>query len=146
MISVDSNILLYAQDARCPEHAASRRFVLAQAENADFAISELVLVELYVLLRNPAVLERPLGADAAVQVIEAYRKNPRWRILEGADGVMTEVWRLAAAKDFPRRKIFDARVALTLRRLGVTRFATRNVEHFGDFGFETVWDPVSAGA
>ena len=55
--------------------------------------------------------------------------------------VMGEVWRHAAAPVFARRRIIDARLALTLRAAGVTNLATRNVKDFTDFGFDRVWDP-----
>ena len=55
--------------------------------------------------------------------------------------VMSEVWRHAAAPAFARRRIIDARLALTLRAGGVTDLATRNVKDFTDFGFDRVWDP-----
>lgn len=144
MISVDSNILLYAHDSLCPEHQAAIEFVRSQAGNTKFALCELVLVELYVLLRNPAVLSRPLSAKDAVEVIQIYRANRHWRILESADGVMTQVWRLASDSAFSRRRIFDARLAFTLRRHGVAEFATRNVNDFRNFGFTKIWDPIAA--
>ena len=42
---------------------------------------------------------------------------------------------------FARRRIIDARLALTLRAAGVTDLATRNIKDFTDFGFNRVWDP-----
>lgn len=43
-----------------------------------------------------------------------------------------------------RRRLFDARLALTLRHRGVHEFATRNVNDFSDFGFSRVWDPLTS--
>jgi len=143
VLSLDTNILLYAYDSQCKEHLAALDFVRAQATNPDFAICELVLVELYVLLRNPAVVAHPLSAKDAVEVVQAYRVNRNWAVIECADGVMHEVWRLARAYDFGRRQVFDSRLALTLRRHGVRAFATRNVTHFDGFGFDRVWDPLA---
>ncbi len=65
MLSIDTSILLYALNRDAPEHAAARRFVAECGQRDDVAICELVLVELYVLLRNPAVVPRPLGAARA---------------------------------------------------------------------------------
>ncbi len=45
------------------------------------AISEFIPAELYGLLRNPTVLKRPLDAGEAVEVIQTYRRHPRWRII-----------------------------------------------------------------
>lgn len=143
MISVDSNILLYAHDTTCPEHEAARGFIRGHAADGDFTLCELVLVEFYVLLRNPTVLKSPLSAREAVAAIQVYRSNPHWRIVESAPGTMGDVWRAAEAADFPRRRIFDARLAYTLLRHNVTRFATRNVGDFKSFGFQKVWDPIT---
>ena len=57
---------------------------------------------------------------------------------------MREVWRYAAAPEFARRRIIDARLALTLRTAGVTEFATCNLKDFADFGFDRVWNPLQA--
>jgi toxin-antitoxin system PIN domain toxin len=141
MISFDTNILLYALNADCPEHAAARRFFDECATRDDVVVAELVLVELYVLLRNPAVVRSPLAAAAAVSACQAFRRNPRWALVENAP-VMEEVWRLAARPRVARRRIFDARLALTLRYHGVGELATDNVRHFDDFGFDRVFSPV----
>ena len=64
---LDTNILLYAVNASVPEHAAARRFLDDRLRDSDTVISELVLVELYVLLRTPAVVARPLAAREAAE-------------------------------------------------------------------------------
>ena len=142
MLSIDTNILLYAQNADCTEHRRAYEFVTTCADREDVAICELVLVELYLLLRNPAVVSRPLASHAAVRVCRSYRLNPRWRVSENAP-VMEEVWRCAAEGNFARRRIVDARLALTLRHHEVTEMATANVKDFAGFGFDRVWDPLA---
>jgi uncharacterized protein len=47
---------------------------------------------------------------------------------------------------FARRRIYDARLALSLRRQGIKEFATANVADFEDFGFERVWNPLEPPA
>ena len=145
MTSFDTNILLYAFSRASPFHDRARAFLEDLTPRDDVAVSELVLVELYTLLRNPAVLVRPLPAAAAVEVVQSYRSHPRW-MLVGLDPesapLHDELWRLAAKARFPRRRVYDARLALSLRRQGVTEFATANVKDFGSFGFDRVWNPV----
>ncbi len=104
-------------------------------------LTDYVLVELYVLLRNPAVMVQPLSAKAARDLVTAYWDIPSVMRVEHAI-VMDEVWEAAGAKAFARRRIFDARLALTLRRSGVTHFATANVADFQGWGFEKVWNPL----
>ena len=56
------------------------------------------------------------------------------------------LWRAAATPQFPRRRIYDTRLALTLRHHGVTEFATANVKDFQDLGFTRVWNPLTTAA
>jgi len=72
------NILLYSLNRDCPEHGPARAFVEACAGRSDIAITELVLVELYGLLRNPAVVRKPLEAADAASLCQAFRRYPRW--------------------------------------------------------------------
>lgn len=142
MISVDTNILLYAQNADCPEHGSARAFLEGIAGSQDVAICELVLVELYLLLRNPAVLSQPLGPAEAAAMCRGYRDNPHWRLVESAP-VMGAVWGAAGGAGFARRRIIDLRLALTLQHHGVTELATANVRDFEGLGFARVWNPVA---
>jgi toxin-antitoxin system PIN domain toxin len=141
MISVDTNILLYAQNADCPEHGAAWAFLEEIGPRQDVAICELVLVELYLLLRNPAVVKQPLEPGEAAEVCRGYRSNPRWRLIDSAP-VMERVWDAAGGPEFARRRIIDLRLALTLQHHGVTELATANVKDFEGLGFARVWNPV----
>lgn len=62
----------------------------------------------------------------------------------GTARIMDALWQEAARPDLGRRRVFDVRLALTLRHHDVTDLATANVGHFGGFGFTRVWDPTSA--
>ena len=55
-------------------------------------------------------------------------------------GVIRRNWTGEPA--FARRRIIDARLALTIRAAGVTEFATRNVRDYKDFGFDRIRDPL----
>jgi uncharacterized protein len=145
MISCDTNILFIALESSRPGHPTARRFLESHQQDSDFALSELSLMELYVLLRNPATARRPLPAADAAEMIQTLRQNPRWDILDypgPSAGIMTEVWQRASAQDFARRRVFDARLALTLRHHGVTEFATANLKDFQEYGFDRVWNPL----
>jgi uncharacterized protein len=94
-------------------------------------------------LLNPAVLSRPLDGPEAAEICQTFRRNRRWGLIENAP-VMNDVWVLAATPGVARRRLFDARLALTLRHHGVAEFATRNVNDFHDFGFSRVSDPITS--
>ena len=145
MISFDTSLLLCSLNQDCPEYVPARAFFNSlPATPGAVAVCELVLVELYVLLRNPAVLPKPLSASEAAAITQTFRRHPRWTLLDsiGVSRVMEEVWKIAAQPDIGRRVIFDARLALTLKHHGVTEFATRNETHFTGFGFDRVWNPL----
>jgi uncharacterized protein len=142
MISCDTNILFYAHNKDCPEFRAARGFMEKFAESEDFALCELVLVELYVLLRNPKLLPQPLSSKEAVHIIQVLRANPCWRIIDYPGDLMDAIWAYAARADVGRYQIYDARIAITLRHHGVTVFATRNVNHFKALGFDNILNPV----
>jgi toxin-antitoxin system PIN domain toxin len=145
MISIDTNVLLYSLNPDSIWHEAAVDFLRQNlgVPSVRIAITDYVLVELYVLLRNPAVMAKPLSAQAARDVVTAYLDAPNVSRIENAN-VMDEVWELSGDRDFARRRIFDARLALTLRHGGVTHFATTNVKDFEGWGFEKVWNPLAS--
>ena len=139
-VSLDTNLLLYAANPDSPHHDAANRF--ASAPDRAFVICELVLVELYMLLRNPSVLARPMNAGAAADLCTVLRANPRWQHVDYEPGVCASLWHWARETRSGFRRIIDARLALTLRHHGVTDFATANAKDFAGFGFERVWNPL----
>ena len=148
MTSCDTNVLFAACDADNPCHQQARDFLEAHRGNQNFVLAEQVLMELYILLRNPAVSRPPLTPGEAVATLGALRSNPSWRIVDvvGDADSMHDLWRLAAQPNFAYRRLFDVRLALTLRHHGVTEFATSNTRDFTDLKFARVWDPLRGNA
>ncbi len=142
MRSCDTNILFYAFHSGCPEHRAARDYLGRVATDTEFVICELVLTELYVLLRNPKLVDRPLTAPAAAGYCQSLRKNPSWGMIDYPGDLMDQIWALCSEPNFAYRAIFDARLALTLLHHGVIEFATRNTLHFEDYGFERIVNPI----
>ncbi len=79
MISIDANILVFGYDPDSPFHPKARAFLESLSERKDVLVSELILVELYRLLRNPIVFKRALTAPAAVDVIQGFRSHTTWK-------------------------------------------------------------------
>jgi toxin-antitoxin system PIN domain toxin len=143
MIACDTNILFPALEASHPDHGAARAWLESMVGNESFALCELVLTEVYTLLRNAAICAKPLSAAAAVALIENLRGNPAWLVLDHpGPGLMDKVWEVARQTESARR-IYDIRLALTLRHAGVRSFATANIRDFRSFGFEKVWNPLA---
>ena len=142
MLGIDTNILLYSLNPDSAFHHAARGFLAEAFQNDRIVLSDLVLVELYLLLRNPVVTVRPLSPASAVEIVHGFLRQPNVTRAETAP-VMDLVWEHAAHSGFARRRIIDLRLAFTLQHHGVTRFATANVKDFTDTGFATVWNPAS---
>lgn len=142
MISFDTNIIVYALHEGLPRHEKAFQFLGELAENKHVVISEQVLLEVYLLIRNKTVFPYPCSPEEAVSICRRYRENPSWGLIE-CESVMEDVWAYSAGGLFPRRRIIDCRLALTLIKAGVTEFATVNVKDFTEFGFDKVWDPTA---
>lgn len=146
MLSIDANILLYAFNTASPWNASAAAWLNAIQEEEDVAISEFILAEFYGLLRNPAVIKHPLPATEAVEVIQTYRRHPRWRLIgfpAESRALHDVIWHKASAPAFAFRKLYDTRSAITMTAQGVTEFATVNVKDFEGLGFQRVWNPLS---
>ena len=147
MLSIDTNLLLHAFNEDSPSHAAANPWLTSLQDDEDVAISEFILADFHGLLRNPAVLRHPLAADDAVDVIQTYRRHPRWRLIGfpvESRSLHDNLWQKARGKDFAFRRLYDARSALTMIAQGVTEFATVNVKGYEGLGFRRVWNPLES--
>jgi len=146
MISVDTNIFLYALNPDSPRHVKANSWMESLYPQKDVVLSEFILLELYMLLRNPAVLTRPLTAPQAHAIIQSYRSQPRWRLVgftQDSRAFHDQVWAFAKEPGIAFRRLYDIRTALSLREHGVTEFATTNLKDFQNLGFTRVFDPTS---
>ena len=145
MTSADTNLLIHAADPDSAWHDKARAFFAGFARGGDeFVLCELVLVELWMQLRNPALFAKPYSAREAAAFCQALRRNPAWRCIDYDPLVSRKLRAWAATTRAGFRQIIDARLAFTLRHHGVTAFATANVRHFAGFGFARLWNPLLA--
>lgn len=146
MLSLDTNIMLPALERVNKDHQAAAAFLESLQHREDVAVSEFILLELYNLLRNPAVLAKPLSEIEAVERCESFRRHPRWQLIgfpSDSRAVHDQLWQQLRVKQFARRRAYDLRTAFSMVREGVTEFATVNVKHFQDVGFVRVWNPLA---
>lgn len=146
MIAFDTNLLFPFVISDHPEHEAVKAWVRSLDGRDDVGLSEFALVELYALLRQPAVMRKPLEASSAADVCMRLREHPRWRLLGfpvDSASLHRRVWKEAAAPGFGRRRIYDARMALCLIAQGVREFATVNEKDFVGLGFKRVFNPLN---
>ncbi len=146
MISLDTNILYHAWSHVSPVHQHAAEWVSELSQSRQVVISEFVLAEFYVLLRNPRVtLGDPLKGSEAVNVIEKFRSHPRWRLVGFSGNSLKAhnvMWQMAGQENFAYRRLYDLRMAISLMDHGVTHFATCNIKDFQGLGFTKVWNPL----
>ncbi len=143
MKSLDTNILLYAADEDCREHAAAMRLLDdALAAPRDWMLADQVLFEFYAGLRNPRVYARPLSAAEAIKRVAFLREESGFSFccheLQSWPAIRDEL----AMRSFPGHRTYDLVLAVALRRAGVDTFYTRNVGDFKTAGFDAVINPI----
>jgi toxin-antitoxin system PIN domain toxin len=143
MNSLDTNILFYAANEDCKEHDKARALVQQALDHSvEWIISDQVYFELYRLLRNPIVLEHPLSAPRAWEIIDFYRHQSGWMHCCYETSFMTEIAEFLKSNEFPPRKTFDSVLAVTLNKHGVSTFYTRNKGDFEPFHWFKLIDPL----
>jgi len=143
MRSLDTNILLYAADEDCREHAAAIRLLNdALHSPADWMLSDQVLFEMYVGLRHPKVFAKPLAATEAARRVAFLRDESGFSFCCHELRSWPMIHAGLSTPAFPRRRTYDLVLAVTLKRNGVTDFYTRNVAAFFTAGFERVVNPI----
>ena len=145
MNSGDTNLLLYAMNQGCAEHAAAKAWLeAALAKPREWIFSDQVLFRLYRLLRHPRVMTRALPAQDALAQIAWFREETGFLHCGYEESRWAGVWQaLALQKERSGLLVHDAVLAETLRAQGVTRFYTRNVADFSGFGFFEVVNPLA---
>lgn len=145
MNSGDTNLLLYAMNRGCAEHAAAKAWLeAALAEPREWIFSDQVLFELYRLLRHPKVMAKPLPAPEALAQIAWFREETGFLHCGYEESHWAGVLQaLASQTKRSGLLVHDAVLAETLRAQGVTRFYTRNVADFSGFGFFEVVNPLA---
>ena len=142
MNSIDTNILLYAVHADCPEHKAAKALIdAALSEPGQWIIADQVYFELYRLLRNPAVFDRPLSAEQAADVITYYRDHSGWGCCAW-DVDLFKMIRPYLREASQGKLVFDLVLSATLRHAGVEYLYTRNTKDFTTHEWFTVVNPI----
>jgi uncharacterized protein len=143
MKSLDTNILIYASNADAPEHNRARRTVETLLDNVDeWIIADQVLIETYRALRNPAVLQNPLGPLDAWALVNFYREEAGCQRCCYELEMWPQVEQYLKSKRFEARRTFDAVLAVTLISHAVDSFYTRNTKDFRQFGFSKLINPI----
>lgn len=142
MKSLDTNILYYATNADCAEHAWARPAVEAMLERpSEWILADQVLFEYYRLIRNPKVLATPLGAAEAARRIRFFREEAGCLHCGYDQRTWDAISNHLSDRHFKPSRTFDLVLAITLHAHGVKVFYTRSTADFAPFGLFEVRNP-----
>jgi toxin-antitoxin system PIN domain toxin len=145
VLTVDTNVLVYAADADSQFHLPCRRWLDQQrSEPGAWYITWAILYEFLHVTTHPRVMCRPWSAVAAWNFVTALLASPGVGVLvpthrhaDVAGEVISELPHLAG-------NLFqDAHTAILMREHGVARICTRDAD-FNRFPFLEVLDPLRA--
>lgn len=143
MVTVDTNILVYATDADSPFHRECRDWLERQRRRADaWFTTWSILYEFLRVTTHPRVMRRPWNAAAAWEFIAALLASPGLAVLvpshrhrHVAAEILSEMPHLAG------NLFHDAHTAILMREHGIKQICTRDTD-FSQFRFLDVIDPV----
>jgi uncharacterized protein len=140
---VDTNILLYAADRDCPEHAACRDCLLRwRTQTSPWYLTWGIVYEFLRVATHRNVFRKPLSIAEAWSFIEAVLAAPSAHLLVETDQhaqVAQEV--LGGVAGMAGNLVFDAHTAALMKEHGVKRVYTRDTD-FHRFPFLEVVDPL----
>jgi uncharacterized protein len=88
-LTLDANVLLYASDAASPRHDRARSTIEEVANGPELAYLFWPTIMAYLrIATHPAIFERPLPAQVAIENIDALLSRPHVR----APGEQPEFW------------------------------------------------------
>jgi toxin-antitoxin system PIN domain toxin len=140
--ALDANVLVYAVEARAPQHAVSRALIDAAHDPATtLYLTSQVLCEFYSVVTNPRRVAVPRSPAEAIQAIEALLALPGIRLLPtSADAVRGWV-ALLQRHPVTGGAVFDLQIAATVLANNVQRIYTFNTGDFEVFPELTVIAP-----
>lgn len=140
---IDVNILLYASDESCAQHAKASAFLRQCTEGREvFCLAWLTLMSYLRMATHPSIFGRPLTHDEAARNIESLLAMPHCRVI-GEDEGFWSTYR-KTTQDVPTRGnlVPDAHLAAVLSQHGVVTLYTHDRD-FRKFSFLDVRDPLT---
>jgi toxin-antitoxin system PIN domain toxin len=140
---IDVNILLYASDQSCPQHADASAFLQSCASDAQvFCLAWVTVMSYLRMATHPRIFAQPLSHADAASNIEALMALPHCRVIGEHDGFWKSYREITG--DVPARGnlVPDAHLAAVLRQNGVATLYTHDRD-FRKFAFLDVRDPLA---
>jgi toxin-antitoxin system PIN domain toxin len=144
MIAVDTNLLVYAHRAGCPEHGASRRAIEGAANRTrgwGFAYS--CVLEFWSVVTHPSSLGGGSTPESARDFIQALIQTAGATIFPPAASLAPRCLQLAAQLGIRGARIFDVQIGLCALEAGASEIWTHDAGFVGLPGLK-VMDPLAS--
>ena len=141
MIAIDTNLLVYAHRAGCPEHlAASAALQRAARSEGGWGIAAPCLSEFWAVVTGSR-LSRPSAPAMAAAFIEALVEEGRLAVWQPGAGFHRRLLLAAVAQGVSGVRVVDLQIALCAREHGALELWTHDARFIGVAGLR-VWDPL----
>jgi len=140
---IDTNILLYAVNRDCPEHARARAFLEQEIDSgAPWCLSWGVIYEFLRVSTHPRVFPHPMKAADALAFVAALLSTPSLTMLTGTERHLELLLKTTGEMSHAAGNIFhDVKTAVLLREHGVGEIVTADTD-FHQFAFLRVTNPI----
>lgn len=140
---VDTNVLVYAANRDCAEHAAARSALQGWLlGSTPWTVTWGIVYEFLRIVTHPRVFRRPLSADEALSFLNPILASDVVSVLVPTERHEALLRETIGEFGAPAGNIFhDLHTAALMREHGVTEIMTADVD-FRKFAFLTVTDPV----
>ena len=140
--ALDANVLVYAVEARAPQHAVSRALIDAARNPATpLYLTSQVLCEFYSVVTNPRRVTVPRSPAEALEAISELLALPGIRLLPTPALAVAGWMALLQRHPVTGRSVFDLQLVATILANNVQRIYTFNTRDFAVFPELTVTTP-----
>lgn len=140
--SIDANLLLYASNSGCREHAAARAFVMERVTDPDlFCLTWPTIFAYLRIATHPSIFERPLSPEAAWSNLRQLMNLPRACLIGEQEDFLSHYEMATMGVVVRGNLVPDAHLAAILHQHGVNRLYSADTD-FLKFRFLEVVNPI----
>jgi uncharacterized protein len=127
MIAIDTNLLIYAHRAGCPENRAARRALQkASSDSRGWGVALPSIAEFWSIVTNPNLLSGVSPSKHALGFLQALIVEGRAAVFLPREGFWERLARLAAGLNVQGSRIFDLQIGLTAFENGASEIWTHD--------------------
>ena len=137
---IDTNLLLYAANSDCTEHAAAVVFLEQAGKSADqWYLNEGVLYEFLRVSTHAKVFPRPLSWQQAMEFIRPFLAASSFQIITAEERHWTLLEQVLEELTYPAGNLFfDIRTAVLMREHGIRKIYTTDTDFLQFSGIEVI--------